>query len=174
MRSITGFNVVEALTGVQEVLKRHGGHPMAAGFVVATSDLPQVKEHFASLSLSSNGNTLEGPSVEIDGEIAPASLDKAYFDFIDSLSPFGKGNPDPVFLTKNVVVAKTRRVGKQRDHLKMSVVHDRRMWEVIGFRMGDRPVTIGDHLDLVYTPGLDEWGGRSTLQLTLLDLRPAR
>ncbi|MCX8214347.1 MAG: single-stranded-DNA-specific exonuclease RecJ, partial [SAR202 cluster bacterium] len=61
-----------------------------------------------------------------------------------------------------------------RDHLKMSVAHDRRMWEVIGFRMGDRPVTIGDHLDLVYTPGLDEWGGRSTLQLTLLDLRPAR
>ncbi len=174
MRSIAGFNIVDALTGVQEVLTRHGGHPMAAGFVVATSDLPQVKEHFASLSLSTNGNAPAGPSVEIDGEIAPAFLDKAYFAFIDSLSPFGKGNPDPVFLTKNVVVAKTRRVGKQRDHLKMSVVHDRRMWEVIGFRMGDRPVAIGDHLDLVYTPGLDEWGGRSTLQLTLLDLRPAR
>lgn len=174
MRSIAGFNAVDALTGVQEVLKRHGGHPMAAGFVVATSDLPQVKQHLASLSLSTNGNTPAGPSVEIDGEIAPASLDKAYFAFIDSLSPFGKGNPDPIFLTKNVVVAKTRRVGKQRDHLKMSVVHDRRMWEVIGFRMGDRTVAIGDHLDLVYTPGLDEWGGRSTLQLTLLDLRPAR
>ena len=147
---------------------------MAAGFVVATSDLPQVKQHLASLPLNSDGNTPTGPSIEIDGEIAPASLDKAYFAFIDSLSPFGKGNPDPVFLTKNVVVAKTRRVGKQRDHLKMSVVHGRRMWDVIGFRMGDRPVAIGDHLDLVYTPGLDEWGGRTTLQLTLLDLRPAR
>ena len=58
--------------------------------------------------------------------------------------------------------------------MKLSVVHDRRMWEVIGFRMGDRPVAIGDHLDLVYTPGLDRWGGRSNLQLTLHDLRPAR
>ena len=174
MRSIAGFDAVGALSGVQDILQRHGGHPMAAGFVVATSDLPRVKEYLASLPLSSSGGDAPGPSVEIDGEIAPSSLDKAYFSFIDSMSPFGKGNPDPIFLTRNVLVSQARRVGKQRDHLKMSVVHDRRMWEVIGFRMGNRPAAIGDHLDLVYTPGLDEWGGRSTLQLTLLDLRPAR
>jgi single-stranded-DNA-specific exonuclease len=136
--------------------------------------LSRVKDHFASLTLDSKGGDAPGPSIEIDGEIAPSSLDKAYFTFIDSLSPFGRGNPDPVFLTRNVQVSRTRRVGQQRDHLKMSVIHDRRMWEVIGFRLGDRPVAIGDHLDLVYTPGMDEWGGRSTLQLTLLDLRPAR
>ena len=173
MRSIAGFDAISALSGVQDVLQRHGGHPMAAGFVVATSDLPQVKKHLAALPLNTNDDSSQGPTIEIDGEIALTSLDKTYFDFINVLSPFGKGNPDPVFLTRNVVVSKIRRVGKQRNHLKMSVVHDRRMWEVIGFRMGDRRIAIGDHLDLVYTPKLDEWRGRSTLQLTLLDLRPS-
>ena len=113
------------------------------------------------------------PAIEIDCEISPALLDDQNFGFIQALRPFGEGNPAPVFLTRNALVAEARRVGKRRNHLKMRVAHGESSWEAIAFGQGDRAAASGATVDIVYTVGLNDWGGRQTMQLNVLDFRPA-
>jgi single-stranded-DNA-specific exonuclease len=114
------------------------------------------------------------PSIDIDCEISPALLDDHILGFIESLAPFGEANPAPVFLTRNARVSEARQVGQQGRHLKMRVSHSGEEWETIAFKQGDRKIAAGDMVDLVYTAGINTWRGRPTLQLTVLDFRPAR
>ena len=62
-------------------------------------------------------------------------------------------------------------VGKQGNHLKMQIAQGARTWDAIAFKQGGRAVAPGDSVDLVYTAGMNDWGGRRTLQLTVLDFR---
>ena len=171
-RSIPEFDIVRALRRSRELFHRFGGHPQAAGFTLPTIDLPHLKrELMAVASEELNGIELT-PSIHIDCEISPALLDDHNISFIQSLSPYGEGNPAPVFLTRNARVAEARTVGKQGNHLKMQIAQGARTWDAIAFKQGGRAVAPGDSVDLVYTAGMNDWGGRKTLQLNVLDFRP--
>ncbi len=173
-RSIPGFDIVEALRKSKDILHRFGGHARAAGFSMSSSDLPRLKAELTTVADEKLGGVSLSPLIDIDCEISPALLDDHNLDFIQSLSPFGEGNPAPVFLTRNARVAEARMVGTRRQHLKMRVAHEGRMWEAIAFRQGDKQVAVGDRIDLVYTAGMNHWGGQSTLQLTVLDFHIGR
>ena len=171
-RSIPEFNIVEALQSCRDLFDRYGGHPRAAGFTIPTENLPRLKNELMGLA----DKRLRGldlvPTIEIDCEISPSLLDDKNYEFVLSLSPFGEGNPAPVYLTRNVVVVEARQVGARGAHLKMRIAHEGRSWDAIAFRQGDRPVSVGDRLELVYTADMDDWGGRRRLQLKVLDFRP--
>jgi single-stranded-DNA-specific exonuclease len=172
-RSIPEFDIVEALQGSSGLFHRFGGHPQAAGFTMPTRHLARLKRDLAAAA----DGKMEGadlvPTIEIDCEISPALLDDQNFGFIQALRPFGEGNPAPVFLTRNAVVAEARRVGKRRNHLKMRIAHGESSWEAIAFGQGDKAADSGATVDIVYTVGLNDWGGRQTMQLNVLDFRPA-
>ena len=172
-RSVVEFDIVDALRQCQGLFQRFGGHPQAAGFTLATTDLPALKRELASIAEEKLGDTRLAPSINVDCQISPALLD-ANLGFIQSMAPFGEGNPAPVFLTRNARVTAARQVGAQRDHLKMRLAHSGVEWEAIAFRHGDRGVEAGDRLDLVYTAALNEWGPEPALQLTVQDLRVQR
>jgi single-stranded-DNA-specific exonuclease len=174
MRSIPEFDVVEALQRSHELFHRYGGHPRAAGFTISTSDLTTLKADLMLAAQEKLGNKQLRPSIDIDFETSPSVFDDANLEFIQSLAPFGEGNRSPVFLTRGLHVAKARKVGQQSNHLKMTVVHEGRAWEAIAFNLGDRPVSVGGRVDLVYNVGFNHWGGVTTIQLGVLDLRVAR
>ena len=173
-RSIPEFDVVDALRTSHAPFQRFGGHPQAAGFTLKTSDLGTLKRDLVAIAREKLDGQELTPAIEIDCEISPALLSEQTYRFIESLSPFGEKNPAPVFLTRNARVAEARKVGKGGNHLKMRVIHSGMAWDTIAFRQADSMPAQGDKIDLVYTAGLDNWGGQPTLQLNVLDFRVRR
>ena len=171
MRSIPEFDVVEALGLVEDRLVRYGGHPAAAGFTVPTHALDDLKAEMGDIASRQISVTSAVPSIEIDCEAAPDIVDPADLAFIESLAPFGEGNPAPVLMTTGMRVSESRTVGRTKAHLKMSLVHGGRMWEAIAFNQADRAISAGDVVDAVYNVGLNEWGGVARMELRVLDVR---
>ena len=173
-RSIPEFDIVAALRRSRDVFDRFGGHPRAAGFTVPTADLPRVKGDLTSAADEKLDGMELSPSIHIDCEITPALLDDRNFAFIKSLGPFGEGNRAPVFLTRNARVYEARQVGEHGDHLKMRLAYGRGGWDAIAFRQGASVPEVGGRVDVVYTVGLDDWGGQPRMQLNVLDFRAGR
>ena len=173
-RSTPEFNVVSALGASEDLFIRFGGHPRAAGFTIPTDSLPALQESLTALAEEQLAQVDLTPKIAIDCEISPALLAGDRFEFVQSLSPFGEGNPAPVFLTRNALVVESRQVGRDRSHLKLRLAHSGSVWDAIAFRQGDAMELAHGKIDVVYTAGLDNWGGRARLQLTVLDFRAAR
>ncbi len=171
MRSIPEFDVMEALGLVEDRLVRYGGHPAAAGFTVPTPGLDELRAQMLDIASTRSSVASAVPSIEIDCEAGPAIVDPATLDFMESLAPFGEGNPAPVLLTTGMRVSQSRTVGRTKAHLKMSLVHNSRMWEAIAFNQADRDISAGDVVDAVYNVGLNEWGGVTRMELRVLDVR---
>ena len=172
-RSVPGFDIVSAFGHARDLLVKYGGHPQAAGFTVPTLSLFELERRLLVASGERDHSEPE-PGVLFEAEVSLSQLTGETFDFIESLSPFGEANPDPVLLSRGVRVLDRRQVGRKRDHLKMRLSDGGTAWDAIAFRLGARAADVTPEIDVVYTVARDEWGGRSRLQLKVLDFRPAR
>ena len=172
-RSIPEFDMVRALRECRDLFIRYGGHPRAAGFSAPTASLSELKRRLQAFGEGELDRIDLRPKIKVDCEVSPALFDERTMEFIRSLAPFGEGNPAPVFLTRNAQVAEARRVGNDQQHLKLRIRHSGSSWSCIAFRQGDRLDSVDGRIDLVYTVGLDTWGDRTEVQLTVLDLAPA-
>ena len=169
-RSIPEFNVIQILKDNHTLFERYGGHARAAGFTIPTDKLPLLKHQLQAASVKQLDGTNLNPSIQIDFEIEPSLLkETGNMEFIQSLSPHGEGNPAPIFLTRKARIVTSRQVGRNKNHLKMEISHGGNCWDAIAFWQGDTPASSGNKIDMVYTPGIKEWGGRRTLQLNILD-----
>ncbi|MBI4288838.1 MAG: single-stranded-DNA-specific exonuclease RecJ [Chloroflexi bacterium] len=173
-RSVPEFDIVAALQQCRDLLDRFGGHPQAAGFSLATQRMPELRERLVEIARRQlDGKDLR-PSLLIDTELPLANLDGQAFPLLQKLSPFGKGNPTPTFLSRNVQVVDCRMVGKQGAHLRLKLKQDRRVWPAVGFDLsplaaGSMPSTV----DMVYQLGVDNWQGQSRIELRVLDFLPS-
>ena len=173
LRSIPEFDIVDALRQNSHLFERHGGHPQAAGFTMPTASLPDLEHsllRFASERL--DGHRL-APTLDVECEVQMSAFTQRNFDFIQSLAPFGEGNPSPLFLTRGVRVVDARLVGANRQHLKMRLWQRGTTIEAIGFNLGHKVGETRRNIDVVYTVGFDTWGHYPTLKLTVQDLTAA-
>ena len=94
---------------------------------------------------------------------------------LEKLQPTGYGNPEPVFVSRNVPVKSSRTVGADAKHLKLTLTAGKLTFDAIGFRLGHlHPVLpAGTLVDLMYTFETNEYMGRSSLQLNLKDVKLA-
>ena len=173
-RSVSGFNIIEFIRKASDLLVDAGGHPMAAGFTVETARIKELTERFEKLA-----GTLIKPEflervVKIDTEIFLENINSDFYESMLKLSPFGAGNPQPVFLTKNLLVSGMRMVGKENAHLSLKLVSsENKPMDGIGFNLvgtaGD--VRIGDRIDVVYTIDREVWKGNVKYKLKLKDFK---
>jgi single-stranded-DNA-specific exonuclease len=171
-RSVSGFNIIEFIRSASELLVDDGGHPMAAGFTVETSKLlilQKTLEEKAEELLDEDKLTR---ILKIDCEIPMDFVSENLYDEIQKLSPFGMGNPEPTFMSRNVVIENMKLIGRDGKHVKF-VFHDKRRIDAIAFGMGERAseLHIGDKVDVVYTIDENVWNGNKSLQLKVKDLR---
>ena len=172
-RTIPEFNIVDALRQADGLFKRYGGHPEAAGFTIPTDRLAELKRVLNTVAEERLDVADLTPFITIDCEISPEVLLDRNVPFILSMGPFGRGNPAPVFLTRQARVVGAQRVGRELDHLKLRLAHNGKPWPAIAFGQGDRAPEEGSTVDFVYTVGLDDWGHEPTIQLNVLDFRPS-
>jgi len=90
---------------------------------------------------------------------------------LEYLQPTGYGNPEAVFVTRNLRVANSRSVGLEGKHLKLAVTDGHVTLDAIGFRLGHLQPNLPLKVDLIYTFESNEYNGRTSLQLNLKDVK---
>lgn len=167
-RSISRFHLLDAIKSCAGHLLRYGGHSHAAGLSIAQDELEHFALKFDEAACGALDEDALTPSIAYDTEIAAAQLTESLVTELERMRPFGMGNPEPLFLLKGATVCCSRVL--KGGHLKLQVSCGGRSFDAIGFGLAEKEVTEG-RVDLLLTPGINVWNGRSSLQLTIKDLR---
>jgi len=172
-RSIPEFHITQALDQCKDLLIRHGGHTAAAGFTVSNENLEPLKKRLKSIAEVQLGSKDLRQTLIADAEVPLSDLHSELLKYLEYLQPTGYGNPEAVFVTRNVRVTNSRAVGVEGKHLKLSVTDGQVTYDAIGFRLGHLRSELPLHVDLIFTFETNEFNGRKTLQLNLKDVKAA-
>jgi len=174
-RSIPAFHLTDALAQCASSLESFGGHAAACGLTLRRARLSALRETLNALARELLPPAALVPAVTIDAELPLAIWREPLFHALETLEPYGAGNPEPAFLSRRLIVKHPpQRVG--RNHFKCWVTDGQLTGEAMGFRMAERIEELfeGAVVDCVYTPSLNRWDGTTTtLQLVLRDFRRA-
>lgn len=173
-RSIPEFHITRALDQCAELLERHGGHQAAAGFTVRNENLPVLQERLSSIAEQTLGNLDLIPSLHADMELPLSEIQPEVLWDLRRLQPTGEGNPEAFFVSRGVQVKDARCVGARGEHLKLSLVDGRIVWDAIAFRQGHHIQNMPRFVDVLYTLEQNTYNGNTTLQLRVRDLKPAQ
>ncbi len=171
-RSVTGFNLYEAIHACREHLIGYGGHFAAAGLTMLPGSVEAFSNKFEEIVESIIEPHLLIPEIIIDAEINFKNLTKGFYNIITQMEPFGPENMRPVFITKNVVDTSWSKIVKEQ-HVRFIVKQDNIIFTGIGFNMADKfyLLQMNKPLDIVYTLDENEWNGEKHLQLKVIDIR---
>jgi len=167
-RSIDGFNLYAALARLGHLFEKFGGHYHAAGFTLKASNIEVLARELEILAQDELSEHHLIPAIEIDAEMNLTDLSLETINSIKSLTPFGKGNPEPLFYARSLEVIASRVVGE--NHLKLRVKQGGSVVEAIGFGLSERH-PIEDRIDIVFTPEINRWQGDEKIQLRIIDLK---
>ncbi|MBI3385024.1 single-stranded-DNA-specific exonuclease RecJ [Candidatus Gottesmanbacteria bacterium] len=172
-RSISGFNIVEAIRTQTDLLIDVGGHPMAAGFTIETEKLEILEQRLTEFAEKNISEELLKRQLIIDGKLDLENITSELFEKLEELKPFGMKNPEPLFCSE-VEVVETRLVGATAKHLKLVVRGSSdQNYDAIAFNFGGLAGKInkGDKIQIAYTIAKDEWNGNNKLQLKVRDIK---
>ncbi len=172
-RSIPEFHITQALDQCKDLLIRHGGHAAAAGFSVRNENLDALQKQLKSIAKEKLGGRDLRQTLNADAEVPLSDLRPELLKHLEALQPTGYGNPEAVFVTRNVRVTQARAVGAEGKHLKLAVTDGHVTFDAIGFRLGHLQPELPPNVDLIYTFETNEYNGRTTLQLNLKDVKAA-
>ena len=172
-RSTPEFNITEALDECADLLLRHGGHAQAAGFSILIENIPVFKEKMSHLAEIKLAHQELRPTITVDAEVR---LDELTMDLaiqLQMLEPTGEDNRPPVFMTPRLRVLDARQVGREGAHLKLRLANHIADMDAIGFNLGHWLNELTNYVDVTYHLEINEWRGRTNLQMRLLDLKLA-
>lgn len=177
-RSIPEFNLIAALDECADLLVRHGGHAAAAGFTVTNDNFDALHSRLREIAerelgpLERNAGLI--PTLSIDAEASLSDMNWKLLEHLDQLAPYGYGNREPVFMSRNVMVRAARLVGV--DHVALTVSDGQVVWDAIAFRQKDmlpQLAPLPKQVDIVYNLSSKVWQNEARLQLEVKDMRMA-
>ena len=173
-RSWGGVNLFELLTQCADLLESFGGHALAAGFTVREEKIPALAQALRrAVARQLQGE--EPPCVlQADTQVEAELLTVDQVEALDALEPWGTSNPRPVFVLAGAQVHALSRVGRGR-HLKLRLESRGHALEAIWFSadVPEQALSPGCRVDVAFCPQVNEFRGLRSVQLQVLDLRPA-
>ena len=117
-RSVIGFDIGSIIINAvkQNILKKGGGHKMAAGFTIEENKIDEFREFVIKKYKKIKQNIKKQDKLMYDSKISPSALNENFFNQVNMLSPFGSGNPEPKFVIENLKLVKSQVVGE--NHIK--------------------------------------------------------
>ncbi len=171
-RSIPEFHITKELEECADLLVQFGGHAAAAGFTIENSKLPDLVQRLQRAAQKKLAGIDLRPTIHADIEVPLIDLKPSLLNDLERLQPTGYGNPEAVFVSRDVMVRDARAVGRESAHLKLTVSDERITYDAIAFRQGDWISNLPQRIDLIFTFELNEYNGRKTLQLNVKDIKP--
>lgn len=169
-RSIDGFDVTKAIEQVKEHLEKFGGHAAACGFTVKSEkDLPLFIEKIKKGADKILSKDDLGQKMVIEAELEIGEASEELIESLDKFEPFGEDNERPKFLSRSLTIADKIFMGADNQHVKFRFGS---IWAVAFGRAEDfSDFKIGDKVDAVYYLEFNEFNGRKTLQMRIVDIK---
>lgn len=172
-RSIEAYHMYQALCGVQDLLSKFGGHPMAAGFSLEEANVDEFRRRLNAQAGLKPEDFI--PKIWIDVPMPLEYISEKLVEELKILEPFGQGNEKPQFAQKNLNIRSVRVLGKNRNAVKLSLVTEQGLaMDGMLFTEGDRFVEeLGTcrNLDVIYYPDVNEYNGNRTLQIIIKEYK---
>jgi single-stranded-DNA-specific exonuclease len=170
-RSIEGFDLAAALRECNDLLTRHGGHAMAAGMSIEPGKVDAFRTRLSSLARATLSPERLQPVLKLDAEVPLSELTLERLEELGRLNPTGQGN-SPVRLAIRDVMLQypPQRMGRENQHVRLRVTDGSRMVEAVWWNCGKAALPTGP-FDLAFTPQINEYNGRRSVQLKVLDWR---
>ncbi len=176
-RSVTGFDLYQAIEECSDLLENFGGHKYAAGLTLKEQNVQRFRERFEAVVEEAILPDQLIPVVEIDTEIQLSEITDNFYKVLKQFQPFGPENMNPVFLTENVVDnGEGKIVGVNTEHLKLSLVQEEdpfRVFPAIAFQQAQQLKKIqgGKAFDICYSLEENNFRGVSNIQLNIKDIK---
>ncbi len=175
-RSVTGFNIYDAIHECRDLLENYGGHFYAAGMTMDPNNVDAFINRFEEVVSDSITPDLLVPEIEIDAELKLTDITQSFYNILKQYAPFGPANMRPVFMTRHVLDYKGYSKVVKDMHIKFCVhQHGGFVMDGIGFGMVDKfDVVNSGPFDIVYTIHENDYRGNVNLQMRVIDIRPAQ
>ena len=170
-RSIREFHITQALDECADLLLRHGGHAMAAGFTIRRDNLDIFLERLFSIADRELGGMELLPKVSIDAEVRLKDMKWDLIPWLDQLNPIGAENPGAVFQASNLSILEMRQMGTDGKHLRLRVKQDGTTMNAVAFGFGDWAEKNPKTVDLAFRLEINEYNGFRSLQMNVVDIR---
>ena len=175
-RSIKGFNLFEGLSHCAEYLETFGGHYFAAGLTLQEKKLNDFRKRFDEVVKEILPEDKYEPEIEIDAELFFQDIHEKFLGILIQFAPHGPENMRPVFLSRGVRNYQNQSVIAKEKHIRFQVQQaGSQPFSGIGFNLADKFHLLQEDalIDLIYHIEVNEWQGRNTIQLKVLDIRAA-
>lgn len=180
-RSVDQVNLHDAISNCDEHLTTFGGHAMAAGLSLPTDNIDTFRDTLVSQVNDVLAIDDLVRNIRVDSDLSLADCTVDVFKLIQSLAPFGRGNPKPrLILTGLTLDRPAQQMGSAGKHLSMHLRDGQpgtsRTLRAVAWNMGDRAPSLpaGSVIDVVFQPSINEWRGNITAELHILDFRPSQ
>jgi len=176
-RSVSGFDLYQAIESCSDLLENFGGHKYAAGLTMKIKNVQRFTERFEQIVSETIDPEQLIPVVEIDTELQLKEINEKFFRILKQFRPFGPENNSPVFLSENVVDnGYGRTVGASGEHLKLTLIQEENPFKVfpaIAFHQGHHFTRIskGVPFDICYQIMENAYRGRVNLQIHIMDIK---
>jgi single-stranded-DNA-specific exonuclease len=172
-RSIDGINLVEVLALCGGHLGSWGGHPMAVGVSLAKTQVDAFRLLFSESVRTHSGGDIAEARIKIAAWLLPGQICEELMGELDTLHPFGQGNPEPIFGVSSIVLRQPPEIFKEQ-HFRFWLDDGRgRRVSGVAWKAAKRLPPSGIAIDLAVGMHWNHFNGRKLLQLELVDWRLA-
>jgi single-stranded-DNA-specific exonuclease len=170
-RSIEGVNLVDVLGKCSAHLESWGGHPMAVGVSLKKTNVQAFRKLFTEAVKASSGSDLAEQRIDISAWISVNQIKESLMQELETLHPFGQGNPEPVFGIKGIVLKQKPDVFKEV-HFRFSLPDATgKKIQGVAWKMANKLPPSDDPIDIAVGLHWNHFNGRKSLQLEMLDWR---
>ncbi|MGW8194019.1 MAG: single-stranded-DNA-specific exonuclease RecJ [Desulforhopalus sp.] len=172
-RSVEGINIVEVLEFCSPWIEKFGGHELAAGLTVREENFTGFKKLFTARVLEATDRRVLKRKSKFDVQCkVDEIMNEKFLEFMKLLEPFGPGNETPVFEDPAAKIIDTKIVGRERQHLQLTIRGQYAQIKGIGFGLAG-------HIDdiqkqpvrrLLYTPTINRFRGTTSWQVRVIDI----
>jgi len=165
-RSIPGFNIMNCVKGLGDLLEKFGGHSQACGISIKKENINIFKEAFEGKVMKTLKDKVTEKELLVDFPLSLGSINEKLVKNLEVLAPFGMGNANPVFAALDVELAGVPKI-VGRNHLKFAVRKDNKYISCIGFSLGDKIdfLRSAGKFSIAYSPFIDQWNGKISLKI---------
>ena len=176
-RSINGFDIGSAIIAATQkgILIKGGGHKMAGGFSINVEKIEEFKLFISKKFKQIGKNSMREKNFFLDSVIAPTALNIDFYRKVNSLAPFGSGNPEPKFAIENVKTVNSKII--KNKHIKSVLVGlEGSTIKTMAFNSTENE--IGAYLlkkdnkpfNIAGKLSLNEWNGQSNVEFIIDDI----
>jgi single-stranded-DNA-specific exonuclease len=173
-RSVTGFNIHDAIASCSDLLENYGGHYFAAGLTMSKENFEPFRQRFEDIVRQTISTESRCPEILIDTELELSQVNYKLFNILQQFEPFGPDNLRPVFVSRGVTNFRQSCKIVKDQHIKFLISQNgAQPISGIGFNLAYKFDLINSNkpFDIVYTIDENEWNNETSLQLKVLDIR---